>query len=47
MLKIYTDGGCRGNNSNEDNIGGWGAYFICNDKVATINGAERNTTNNK
>lgn len=47
MLKIYTDGGCRGNNSNEDNIGGWGAYFIYNDKVATINGAERNTTNNK
>lgn len=45
-LEIYTDGGCRGNNKTENNIGGWGAYLICNDKATSIKGYSQNTTNN-
>lgn len=44
-LNVYTDGGCRGNGS-ENNIGGWGVYIECGDKKATVCGACENTTNN-
>lgn len=43
---IYTDGGCRGNQS-EDNIGGWGAHLQFNDYKHEIYGGVKNTTNNK
>lgn len=45
-LEIYTDGGCRGNQS-DNNVGGWGAYLVYGTNTTTIKGGERNTTNNK
>lgn len=46
IIKIYTDGGCRGNQSDK-NIGAWGAYLVCGDKEKKISGFEENTTNNR
>ena len=56
VLRIYTDGGCAGNQS-EENLGGWGAIleFAKNgdsgDGVQTASkelyGNEANTTNNR
>lgn len=43
---IYTDGGCRGN-QHENNIGGWGAYLQFEDRVKEIYGGVTNTTNNR
>lgn len=43
---IYTDGGCRGNQS-DNNIGGWGAHLSFNDHKHEIYGGVKNTTNNK
>lgn len=43
---IFTDGGCRGN-QNDNNIGGYGAVFQYKGKTKEIYGGERNTTNNK
>ena len=45
VIKIYTDGGCRGNQS-DNNIGGWGAYMVYGDVSKEIKGGEINTTNN-
>lgn len=50
VLRIYTDGGCAGN-QNENNLGGWGAVLeFANTKgTATkeFHGSERDTTNNR
>ncbi len=45
-VKIYCDGGCRGNQQNV-NVGGWGAYLVWGDVTKELWGGERNTTNNK
>lgn len=43
---IHTDGGCAGNQT-EENIGGWGALLEYNDKAKTLCGGTLNTTNNR
>ena len=43
VIKIYTDGACRGN----PGPGGWGALLIYNGKEKELSGAEENTTNNR
>lgn len=43
---IYADGGCRGNQHNE-NIGGWGAFLQYGDQTKELYEGVRNTTNNK
>lgn len=45
-LEIYCDGGCRGN-QNDENLGGWGAYLVWGEHTKRIYGGEVNTTNNK
>ena len=45
-LKIYTDGGCSGNQSSE-NIGGWGAILEYGENKKELYGGEKNTTNNR
>ena len=46
VIKIYCDGACLGNQK-KNNIGGWGAILIFNDKIKKINGGEKNTTNQR
>ena len=46
ILRIYTDGGCAGN-QNEENLGGWGAILEYGPATKELHGAERNTTNNR
>ncbi len=46
ILRIYTDGGCAGNQSDE-NLGGWGAILEYGSAVKELFGAEANTTNNR
>lgn len=46
ILRIYTDGGCAGNQSQE-NLGGWGAVLEFGSAVKELYGCERNTTNNR
>lgn len=46
VLRIYTDGGCAGNQS-EENLGGWGAILEFNGVEKELFGAEANTTNNR
>lgn len=50
VLRIYTDGGCSGNQSDE-NLGGWGAIleFGNSEGISTkeLYGSEANTTNNR
>lgn len=46
ILRIYTDGGCSGNQS-EENLGGYGAILEYNNNIKEIYGNERNTTNNR
>lgn len=46
ILRIYTDGGCAGNQSDE-NLGGWGAVLEYGSAVKELHGCERNTTNNR
>jgi len=43
MIKIYTDGACKGN----PGPGGWGALIIAGDTKNEIFGGEANTTNNR
>ena len=43
MIKIYTDGSCKGNPGK----GGWAAIIIINDKKTQIRGSQENTTNNQ
>ena len=44
-LEMYCDGGCRGNQVDE-NVGGWGAYLIWGAHEKRLHGGCRNTTNN-
>ena len=46
ILRIYTDGGCSGNQS-EENLGGWGAVLEFGSASKELFGAEANTTNNR
>jgi len=45
VIKIWCDGGCRGNNKDE-NIGGYGVVLQYGEHVKELYGGERNTTNN-
>lgn len=46
VLRIYTDGGCSGNQSHE-NFGGWGAILEFGGHEKELYGGEKNTTNNR
>ena len=46
VLRIYTDGGCAGNQSAE-NFGGWGAVLEFGSALKELYGSEENTTNNR
>lgn len=46
LLRIYTDGACSGNQS-EENIGGWGAVLEYGDYRRELYGGQANTTNNR
>ena len=46
VLRIYTDGGCSGNQSDE-NLGGWGAILEFGEAQKELYGSEENTTNNR
>lgn len=46
ILRIYTDGGCSGN-QNDENIGGWGAILEFAGHRKELHGGELNTTNNR
>lgn len=46
ILRIYTDGGCSGN-QNTENLGGWGAILEFGAVQKELYGSERNTTNNR
>ena len=43
MIKIYTDGACKGN----PGVGGWGALILQDDKNIELFGGENETTNNR
>ena len=46
ILRIYTDGGCSGNQSYK-NFGGWGAILEYGEHRKELHGGEVNTTNNR
>ncbi len=46
VLRIYTDGGCSGNQHRE-NFGGWGAILEFAGHSKELYGGEKNTTNNR
>lgn len=46
ILRIYTDGGCSGNQSDK-NFGGWGAILEYGEHRKELHGGEVNTTNNR
>mgnify|MGYP002520510559 CR=1 FL=1 len=46
ILRIYTDGGCAGNQE-RTNLGGWGALLEFGEHKKELWGAEPNTTNNR
>jgi len=46
ILRIYTDGGCSGNQSDE-NLGGWGAILEFGGVQKELYGSQANTTNNR
>ncbi len=46
ILRIYTDGGCSGNQSSE-NVGGWGSILEFGEHKKEMFGGEANTTNNR
>ena len=43
MIKIYTDGACKGN----PGVGGWGALLVYNEQSIEIFDGELETTNNR
>ena len=43
MIKIYTDGACKGN----PGVGGWGAIIMQDEKNIELFGGENETTNNR
>lgn len=45
-FEIYCDGGCRGNQS-DNNKGSWGAYLRYDEHEKDLYGGVKNTTNNK
>lgn len=45
ILRIYTDGGCAGN-QNKTNFGGWGAVLEYGSHTKELYGGAKNTTNN-
>lgn len=45
VIKVGTDGGCRGNQK-DNNVGGWGVVLKYKGHVKELYGGERNTTNN-
>lgn len=46
ILRIYTDGGCSGN-QNDENLGGWGAILEFGEARKELYGSQANTTNNR
>ena len=46
IIRMYTDGGCSGNQSSR-NTGGWGSILEMGDHRKELWGAEANTTNNR
>lgn len=46
ILRIYSDGGCAGNQS-EENLGGWGAILEFGEHTKELYGSMPNTTNNR
>ncbi len=46
ILRMYTDGGCKGNQSDE-NVGGWGTILEFGEHKKELCGGEINTTNNR
>lgn len=46
ILRIYTDGGCSGNQSSE-NVGGWGTILEFGEYRKELFGGQPNTTNNR
>ena len=46
ILRIYTDGGCSGNQE-RTNLGGWGALLEFGETKKELWGSEANTTNNR
>ena len=46
ILRIYTDGGCSGNQSDQ-NFGGWGAILEYGEHRKELHGGDVNTTNNR
>ena len=46
ILRIYADGGCS-NNQSENNVGGWGVILEFGQHVKELYGGEANTTNNR
>lgn len=46
ILRIYTDGGCAGN-QNDENLGGWGAILEFGSAQKELYGSQANTTNNR
>lgn len=46
VLRIYTDGGCAGN-QNDENLGGWGAILEFGPHQKELYGSMPNTTNNR
>ena len=46
ILRIYTDGGCAGNQHNK-NFGGWGAILEFAGHTKELCGGEADTTNNR
>jgi ribonuclease HI len=47
VIRIYTDGGCRGNKRGCENIGGYGAILTFGSHKKEISGSVANTTNNR
>ncbi|MDR0885135.1 MAG: ribonuclease HI [Clostridiales Family XIII bacterium] len=47
ILRIYTDGGCRGNERGKANVGGYGAVLTYKDHKKELSGGARDTTNNR
>ena len=46
ILRIYTDGGCSGNQES-NNFGGWGAILEMSGHEKELWGGQANTTNNR
>ena len=46
VIKLYCDGGCRGNQY-KNNVGGWGVCLEYKGYIKEIKGSETDTTNNR